>query len=274
MIPFFKKLSLWMGAMIGVIIILILMDIIVLAYPGPFFKGKKQYGTITVYSEQPITRKTDSLLSEVLLRLEKVPIYDTDEHYNLCLCASQEKFTSFARLTVRANRIMGFSLLGSGFVNIDFIKELGHRTGGKPKYLTREGSIVHVATHELMHGIITDYYGSLAARSLPEWKIEGYCEYGVNQYVAPRDSGYSIPERISIYLDDAMWNRTAEIHRPHYLWGLMMEYLINVRGLSFEQVMADGVSRQQVYREMMDWKKSIRDRPEPSPTRQTATQGQ
>ena len=107
-------------------------------------------------------------MSEISLRLNAVPIFDPDRKYNLCLCSTQKKFSFFARLTVRANRIMGFSLLGSAYVNKDFINELGMRTGGQPKYLTLEGSVVHVATHELMHGYIDNAYGYFAARALPE----------------------------------------------------------------------------------------------------------
>ena len=242
---------------IGVIVALILLDIGVLATPGLFFPEEKQYGAITVYSEKPIGQETDSIMAEVFRRLNAVPIYDPDIKHNLCLCSTQEKFTFFSRLTARKNRIMGFCLVGSAYINGDFIKELAMRTGGQPKYLTREGSVVHVATHELMHGYITNYYGSISARKLPEWKIEGYCEYGVNQFVAPQDSGYSISERIDIYLDDSKWNPTAEVHRPWYVWGLMMEYLINVRGLNFEQVMADSITKEDIYQEMMDWRKSI-----------------
>ena len=254
-----RRILKWLGMMVGVIIVLILLDILVLAYPGPFFPEEKQYGNITVYSEKPTVQETDSIMTEVLLKLKKVQIYNPERKYNLCLCSTQKKFSFFARLTVRANRIMGFSLLGSAYVNEDFISELKLKTGGKPKYLTREGSIVHVATHELLHGYINDYYGSITARILPVWKIERYCEYGVNQFGAAQDSGYSIPERIDIYFDDSQWNPTAEAHRPHYVWGLMMEYLINVRGLDFEQVMAECVTKKKVYQEMVEWQKSIRN---------------
>ena len=253
----FKKLAKWLGAIAAVIIALLFLDIGVLAKPGPFFPEKKQYGSITVHSEKPIGQETDSIMSEVFLRLREVPIYDPHRKYNLCLCSTQEKFTFFARLTVRANRIMGFCLLGSAYINEDFIHELGIKTGGQPKYLTREGSVVHVATHELMHGYINDAFGYFAARTLPEWKTEGYCEYGVNQFVAPGENGYSIPERIDIFLNDSRWNPVAELHRAHYGWGLMMEYLINVRGLTFDQVMAEGVIHENIYREMMDWRKTI-----------------
>jgi|GEM_PF-4283366 len=255
----FKKFFIWFGGIIGLIIVLILLDIGILATPGLFFPEGKQYRSITVHAETPIGPEIDSIMAEVLVRLDAVPIYDPEKKYNLCLCSTQEKFTFFSQLTVRANRIMGFCLLGSAYVNGDFIKELAVRTGGQPKYLTREGSIVHVATHELMHGYINNAYGSIAARSLPEWKLEGYCEYGVNQFVAPRDSGYTIPERIDIYLDDSRWNPTAVVHRPHYIWGLMMEYLINVRGMSFEQVMADSVTKEDVYANIMKWRMSIRE---------------
>jgi hypothetical protein len=254
-----KGLFKWVGAIVGVIILLILLDIGVLTNPGPFFPEEKQYKSINVYSEKPIGQETDSIMSEVFLRLNAVPIYDPNRRYNLCLCSTQKKFTFFARLTVRANRTMGFCLLGNAYVNEDFISELGMRTGGQPKYMPREGSVVHVVTHELMHAYIDNTYGYFAARALPEWKTEGYCEYGVNQFVAPRTNGYSIPERIDIYLDDSRWNPTAEVHRPHYVWGLMMEYLINVRGLNFEQVMADTLTYENIYQEMMDWRKSIRD---------------
>lgn len=259
MIRISKKLSKWLGAIVGIIIALILLDIGILATPGPFSPEEKQYGTITVYSETPIGQKTYSIMAEVFRRLCVVPIYNPDSKYNLCLCSTQKKFAFFARLTSRASQIMGVCLFGSAYVNEDFINELGMRTGGHPRYLTRERSVVHVATHELMHGYITDAYGSFAARTLPEWKTEGYCEHGVNQFVAPRDSGYSIPERIDIYIDDSRWNLTAEAHRPHYVWGLMLEYLINVRGLNFKQVMADNISNENIYQEMMDWRKSSSD---------------
>lgn len=248
-----------LGAIVGIIIILILLDLGILSTPGPFFTEKKQYGSITVYREKPIGQETDSIISEMFRRLKEVPIYDPEIKFNLCLCSTQDKFTFFSRLTVRENRIMGFCFMGSAYINEDFIKELALRTGGQPKYLTREGSVVHVATHELMHGYITDSYGSFGSRALPEWKIEGYCEYGVNQYVAQRDSGYSVQERIDIFLDDRRWNPNAEVHRPHYVWGLMMEYLINTRGLEFEQAMADSITYENTYTEMMDWRKSIRN---------------
>ncbi|NND79451.1 MAG: hypothetical protein HKN53_06105 [Maribacter sp.] len=239
---------------------MILLSISILSNPGSFFSEEKHYDSITVYSNKPIGQETDSIMSEVLLRLNAVPIYNPDSKYNLCLCSTQRKFSFFSRLTLRANRVMGFSLLGSAYVNEDYIKELGLKTGGQPKYLTREGSIVHVATHELMHGYLADTYGYFASRSLPEWKTEGYCEYGVNQFVAPKDKGYSITERIDIYLDDSQWNRAAEIHRPHYVWGLMMEYLINIRELKFEQVMDDIVTNEKTYQEMIDWRNSIKDK--------------
>ena len=252
-----RKSLRWLGTLIGGIIVIILIYIVILAIPGPFFPEKKQYRSITVYSEMSIGKEIDSIMTEVFKRLDAVPIYDPARKYNLCLCSTQQKFTFFARLTRRANRIMGFSLLGSAFVNIDFINELAVRTGGQPRYSAREGSIVHVVTHELMHGYITDIHGSFASRTLPEWKTEGYCEYGVNHFVAPRDIGYSIQERIDIYLNDSIWNATSEVHRPNYLWGLMMEYLINVRSFDFGKVMADSVTKEDTYQAMMDWRKSL-----------------
>lgn len=253
-----KKTFWWLGIPLGLIIVVILLAIGIIMTPGPFFPEEKQYGAITVHSQTPIGPETDSIMAEVLSRLRAVPIYNPDKKLNLSLCSTQGKFSFFARLTRRANRIMGFSLWGNCYVNGDFLKELAERTGGRPKYMAREGSVVHVAAHELMHEFLADTIGYLVSRSLPEWKVEGYCEYGVNQFAAAHDSGYSIPERIDIYLDDTRWNPASRTHRPHYLWGLMMEYMINIKGMSFEQVMADGVTRDDIYSEMMAWREHLK----------------
>lgn len=249
----------WLGILIGVVIVIILVALGVLAIPGPFFPEEKQYRAITVYSEDPIGQEVDSIMAEVFERLDAVPIYDPNRKLNLCLCSTQDKFTFFSRLTRRSSRTMGFSLLGSSYVNGDFLKELAARSGGRPKYMARAGSIVHVATHELMHGYLSDACGCLASRSLPEWKVEGYCEYGVNQFVAPRDSGYTIQERIDIYLDESQWDPTARTHRPHYIWGLMMEYLVNIQDMSLQQIMADSVTKDAVYMEILDWREQLKD---------------
>jgi len=262
-----RKTFKWLGIAIVVVIAILLLAIGILAMPGPFFPAEKQYRAIAVHSEAPIGQEIDSVMAEVFQRLDAVPIYDPNRKFNLCLCSTQDKFTFFARLTRRANRIMGFSLLGSIYVNGDFLEELSVKTGGRPKYSAREGSVVHVATHELVHGYLSDAYGGLASRALPEWKVEGYCEYAVNQVVAPRDRGYSVPERMDIYFDDSQWNLTASTHRPHYIWGLMIEYLINVKGMSFQQVMADSVTSDTVYEEILNWRDSLRKSHQPSSSR-------
>jgi hypothetical protein len=252
-----KKIIKWISITIAIIILIVLLCLGVLTTPGLFMPEDKQYRAITVHTEIPIGQEIDSIMADVLERLDAVPIYDPDRKMNLILCSTQSKFSFFSRFTLRDKRVMGFCLLGNAYVNLDFIKELGRRTLGRPKYHSREGSVVHVATHELMHQYLSDALGEFASRSLPTWKIEGYIEYGVNQFVAPRDSGYSIPERIDIYLDDSQWNSTANIHRGHYLWGLMMEYLINVKSISLELVMADSLTKESVYQEMIDWRKSL-----------------
>lgn len=133
---------------------------------------------------------------------------------------------------------MGFGLLGSCYLNGDFLRELAIKTGGRPKYSAREGSVIHDAAYELMHGYLSDAYGYFASRSLPDWKVKGYCEYGVNQL-------------------------TAITHRPHYIWGLVMEFLINVKRMSLEQVMAESVTREDACQGITDWREGLKSSSQP-----------
>ena len=257
MIKMVKRAIKWIAIAVAVVIVIVLLILGTLTTPGPLYPEEKQYGAITVHTESPIGPQIDSMMAEIFMRLEAVAIYDPNREMNLCL-STQNKFSFFAGLTLRKNRTMGFCLLGNCYVNVDFIKELAAKTGGRPKYNAREGSVVHVATHELIHQYLADAYGDLASRSLPTWKTEGYCEYGVNHSVASHDNSYSLAERIDIFIDDSQWNPTAMTHRPHYVWGLMIEYLADVKGLSFEQIMGDSIIKHAVYQEMMAWRESLR----------------
>jgi len=258
MIKAVKKIFHWIGIGTEVIIMIVLLCLVVLTTPGLFMPEHKRFRAITVYSELPIGQEVDSIMGEVFERLDAVPIYNQNRKMNLILCSTRDKFAFFSRFTLRDDNVMGYCTFGNAYLNLELIRELGRRTHGRPKYHTREGSVVHVATHELMHQYLGDDFGEIASRLLPTWKIEGYVEYGVNQYVAPRDSGYTIPDRIDIYQDDSQWNGTAGTHRGHYIWGLMMEYLINIKGMSLKQVMADSVTIESVYRHMIAWRDSMK----------------
>jgi len=250
----FRQLGQWLGITVALVIVTVATCLGVVTNPGLFMTDHRQYRAITVHTQTPIGLDMDSIMAEVFERLDAVPIYDPKRAMNLVLCSTQDKFSLFARFTLRGKRVLGFCLFGNAYVNLDLVDELAGTTHGRPKYNAREGSVVHVATHELMHQYLSDAYGEIASRSLPTWKVEGYIEYAANQLVAPRDSGYTIPERLGIYLDDAQWTPATRSHRPHYLWGLMMEYLINVKGMTLEQVMADAVTNEDTYRETMAWR--------------------
>lgn len=248
-----KRIMKWLTVPAAVILLVVFTCLVVLNFPGLFMPESKMYRAITVYTEFPIEQQVDSIMAEVFMRLDAVPIFDYSRTMNLVLCSTQDKFGFFSRFTLRRKRTMGFCLFGNAFVNMDFINELAQLTGGKPKYNAREGSIVHVAVHELMHQYLGDTLGEIRSRSLPTWKIEGYIEYAANHFVASQDSGYSVPERIDVYLDDYQWNNTAAVMRDHYIWGLMMEYMINIKGMSLEEVMAESTTRAQIYQEMIAW---------------------
>lgn len=227
---------------------LICLWIYVLAYPSFLFAYSKSYENFHIHSDLEIGVEIDNTISEVKSWLDPIEIYNPNTSVDIYLCNTQNQFEKLSQLTLRSANVMGLNLpeLNNCIINLQVIKNFGELTKGLPVYHSREGSVSHVIAHELMHQYIADTYGFIKSRKLPTWKIEGYCEYGAN-YVRVNSDRVSLSERYEIYENDSEWNSISQVHRNHYLWGMIIEYLTIDKGLSFNQVVEDSITFEDSY---------------------------
>lgn len=105
---------------------------------------------------------------------------------------------------------------------------------------------------------MSDRIGSARWRKLPHWKQEGLPEYIANVAEIRADPSLTLASRIEILQDDAQWTasppgRRRGWDRVHYEAWLLVEFLLDVRGLSVEQVVADDTTRTETYTAMISW---------------------
>ena len=83
------------------------------------------------------------------------------------------------------------------FVSLTFLEEMEERYGPRFRYSLVEGDLAHIVTHEIVHTLVEEELGRFAAKRLPRWKLEGYCEYAAVREAVRRDGLDSLESRHS-----------------------------------------------------------------------------
>ena len=248
----FGRITLWCVAAAAVVFAL---QLTVLAYPQPFFSEKAQVGTVTLYSDTKSPWPLDSLAWEADQRLRASCLYDSDRNVRVFLFYNEGTFRFFARLSFLRPDLQGFnlSLFGNSYINLSRIQRMAARRADAPEFSIAEGSPVHIIVHEAAHGYLADHIGRSGWKRLPLWKQEGYPEYVANISEMRKEDGATLLKRIEILNDDEIWGGRQNRARVHYEAELLWEFLLDVKGYSIEAIIADTVTREDVYNDLMAW---------------------
>jgi hypothetical protein len=238
----------------------ILIIIAIILFPQQLFAKKISYKKFTVYSNKNVDDNIKTVLSNALTLVQKSELYDSNCKYNIILCNN-----SFY------NEIDNL-LLGSGptarsrlhniiiKVRIDPKSNLAFSTFRK----VCEEDLTRLLAHEMTHCLQLDKYGILKFNPFrhPElWKLEGYPEY-ISKQKELSDKEYSLTSDIDRYISleskaTDIWISSeedgCEVPNYYYKGKLMIEYLIDIKHLSYDQILKDTASENSIYQQMIKW---------------------
>jgi hypothetical protein len=133
--------------------------------------------------------------------------------------------------------------------------------------------MTHVLAHEVTHSLVNARLGMQLATRLPLWKYEGYPEYIASSQTR-RASSYSLRSAVErVMREDLAWMKNdkgafvpfnydcmskATIHTEqgywqtcYYISRLMVEYQLDVKGLTFDELMSPGVTDVSAFAELV-----------------------
>jgi len=132
-----------------------------------------------------------------------------------------------------------------------------------------EINLTYLLAHEMIHCLQAKKYGIMKFNPFrhPEfWKLEGYPEYiSRKSWLSSKD--YSLTSEIERYVSlenkaTDIWILTGEggCEFPDYYFKgrLMIEYLMDIKHLSYDQILKDSVSENTIFKEMIKWKDSTK----------------
>ena len=251
----------WLARAVLVLLLLLALDIAILAFPSPLFAHKQNFGEFTVYANHAIPDECGDIVEEARQRIQAMERPRPGASYRVYICGNQRLYSLFAFLTRRGadSLAIGLSTLGNMYLNETKIRRFAAANHADIRHSRFEGNFAEVIAHEIVHFNMVESLGFRAALKLPVWKSEGYAEYQANLATSRMDSTYSLPGRIEVLLNDAVWGRGDSPARRHFAWHVMVEYLAEVKGLSLEELADANITATSSHAEMLTW---YRIRPE------------
>jgi hypothetical protein len=242
----------------------VLTIVTIVLFPQHLFANKLTYKNFTICSNNKIDNNIKTVLDNAMILVEKSELYDTNYKYNIILCYN----TVYNKIDDQ--------LLGNGpsarttfnnivvKVNIDAKNNLAFPTFHK----ACEVNLTELLAHEMTHCLQANKYDFLKFNPYrhPEfWKLEGYPEY-VAKHAELSNKDYSLPKDIDNYIErksktKGIWIKEGDCEVPDYYYKgrLLMEYLIGIKQMAYDQTLKDTASENTVYEEMIKWKNSIKE---------------
>ena len=239
----------------------ILTIAIVILFPQGLFAHKTSYKQFTVCSNNKIDGSIKIVLDNALILVRESELYDSHYKYNIILCDNSfyNKIDNKILGTGPAARARLHNVIIK--VRIDPKNNLAFPTFPKACRI----NLTHLIAHEMIHCLQANKYGLLKFNPFkhPEfWKLEGYPEY-----ISKHTKDYSLISDLERYLtfqskakNNWILSEDGGCEAPAYYYQgkLMMEYLIGIRHLSYDQILKDTSSEQTIFQEMIKWKDSTK----------------
>lgn len=239
------------------------VQIALLAFPQILLSDSVRVGTVAVHHDGLDDAHARRLAAEIDRRLGGSRFHDSNRQDRVFVFRSRRTYRFYLKLLFMRVEPQGFNLpvFRNSYVCEPIVNELGDATGRHPRFSIWEGDLAHTAAHEIGHQYVVDRIGRARWRELPHWKQEGLPEYIANIGPVRADRSQSLADRIEVLVDDGSWSGTPAGRRPgwdrlHYEAGLMVEFLLEVQGLTLEQVVSDRVSRSDTHAAMISWASS------------------
>lgn len=248
----FSFLGLTLTVFIGGILSLIL-------FPQPLFSHSYEYGNFKIYSNVEVNQAAlNSAIERANAIVKTSELYDEAFAYDLFLAGG----TSFNKID---DLILGEWAVARAIDNNVVIKRQVNMEKGTVRNGQNQFDLVYVLVHEMIHCLQSNKYGKWTFNPLhhpPFWKLEGYPEYMGRRALLESET-YDLKKGIGDFL-----KRTAENDDPHqiiqisekestpyiyYKGRLMVEYLMDVKGVSYDDILDESITEASVYSEMLDW---------------------
>jgi hypothetical protein len=123
-------------------------------------------------------------------------------------------------------------------------------------------NLTELIAHEMIHNLQANRYGLWNFSPIkhpPLWKLEGYPEY-ISRSKLREDKSYNLASEIQRCLEieksgDFFIEVVTDHFMPSYYYKgrVMIAFLMDIKGLAYDQILKDNRSEEEIFNEMLAW---------------------
>ncbi|MEO8111442.1 MAG: hypothetical protein ABI594_15465 [Ginsengibacter sp.] len=248
-----KQLKKWALRLVVTFVFITLLLIICVLNPLLTYAGKTTHNNYAIFHNKPFDKALTFHLDEATKLLKKSEFYKPGLMFDICL-NDGSKYPQLIEKILGHAFAWGFynKVVLSGEANYDsnYVGLNGYRW-----------NLTQLLAHELTHCLQYNALGlwkSDPLGNIPAWKNEGYPEYIARQNPDQTDLVKNI-ERLneSIKKDKDAWGisfaDSTFAGKYYYEWWLLLQYCMDIKKMTYRQVLKDTTGEENVRKEMMNW---------------------
>lgn len=258
MIKIVKKVLL---SSMSILVISVLIWIVFILNPSLSYANKTHFEFVTVYHNQPLEAETETILKSALEVIKQSELFNDKIKIELCL--NDDKL--YRNIHPLVGDPLAFAVLDKTIIKnctINFKENRVDASWEINNFEHRRYSLIWLLSHEFMHNLQNQRNLSYVIKSTmgtPNWKLEGHAEYISRNYkndgllmdkiknfeneITKKHTGLPV-----IDLEDG----TKQILNYHQ-YALVIQYLMEVKKMNYEQVCDLDHSFDELYTEMIQW---------------------
>ena len=231
---------------VGLLVTLIL-------YPQNLFAKKTTYKNFAIYYNEEPANNCRVILNDALALTRNSELWEEGLTFDVFLANN-----SFYKKI--DNKVFGPAIARSVDNNVVLLADVDFKNNVLVAPHNKR-NLTKTIAHELVHCLQYHAYGLKfnPIKHPPLWKLEGYPEYISRQQEIQLPT-YDLRESINRLKDFERDNKEwvelePQQYEPiiYYKGRLMIEFLMDIKKLSYHEILTDSVKEEQVYAEMIKW---------------------
>lgn len=248
-----KKIITWGARLIGTVLFLFGLLVLFMLTPKILYANKTVIGNHSIYHNKPIDQTFLLRLAQANAIVNTSELYDSTLKMDICL-HDGSKYPGLIE------KVLGRDMLRSFYNKIVFTCDEVDFEDNYIRLNEHKWNLTEMLTHAEVHCMQFRKYGLWKSNPLgkhPEWKWEGYTEYMARQ----NPQFKNLQSGINILLQTETGNTTGWMTLPDstetlvafFKYRLLIQYSLEVKQMSFVQLLADDTPEETVKRQMLNW---------------------
>ena len=247
-----KQIKIWALRLTATVLFTAMLLIVIVLNPILTYASKTTHKKYTIFYNKALDQQLLFRLNEAGTLLQKSEFYNPMLKFDICLDdgsiypAMMQKIRGKAFAWGFYNKVV---LQGNADYENNYVELNGYKW-----------NLTQLLAHELTHCLQFSKLGfwkSNPVAGIPGWKWEGYPEYVARQGVDQKDLSKIIERLLQTErINNNGWIKILENTGtviPYYKSWLLIQYCIDIKEMSYQQILNDPTKEETVWRKMMTW---------------------